>query len=218
MSSRRYRTDGTGGFDPTMEWPAHPRRLLAAQAIFDTMVPVALAKANRHQMLRGAFSGRAHIPDRVRGEIMGHATGDPTVRTLFDPDWFAEVHRLDAAGRQRAHDRQVAWNGASVIAADPSTDRGEAECHELASQNAGWVVVSQDSNAIHHGKIKRCPVFAIPDVLLIFAVNGYCLAESAWKIYEAMASADPRTESRFWPIDAGARDLFLDTAHTLTST
>jgi hypothetical protein len=179
------------------------------------MIPVALARANRHEMLRGAFAGRAHIPDRVRGEIMGHATGDPRVRTLYDPNWFAEIHRLDAAGRQGAHDRQVAWKGASVIAADPSTDRGEAECHELASQEAGWVVVSQDSNAIHHGRIKRCPVFAIPDVLLVFVANGYCLAENAWKIYEAMASADSRAVSRFWIIEDDARELFLRTAHDL---
>lgn len=198
-----------------MEWPAHPRRLLAAQTVFDTMVPVALARANRHQMLRDAFAGRAHVPDRVRGEIMGHAEGDPRIRSLFDPDWFAEVHRLDAAGRQRAHDRQVAWKGASVIAADPSTDRGEAECHEVAAQNAGWVVVSQDSDAIHHGKVNRRPVFAIPDILLVFVANRYCLAENAWKIYEAMVTTDPRALSRFWAIDDDARDLFVRTANDL---
>lgn len=200
-----------------MEWPAHPRRLLTAHAVFDTMVPVALARANRHQMLREVFAGRAHIPDRVRGEIMGLAEDDSRIRTLYHPDWFAEIHHLDAAGRQRAHDRQVAWKGASVIAADPSTDRGEAECHELASQNAGWVVVSQDSNAVHHGKIKRRPVFAIPDVLLVFVANGYCLAENAWKIYEAIVTADSRAASRFWIVADDSRDVFLHTAEDLLS-
>jgi len=198
-----------------MEWPAHPRRLLAAHTVFDTMVPVALARANRHQMLRDAFAGRAHVPDRVRGEIMGHAEGDPRIRSLYDPDWFAEIHRLDAAGRQRAHDRQIAWKGASVIAADPSTDRGEAECHEVASQNAGWVVVSQDSDAIHHGKVSRRPVFAIADVLLVFVASRYCLAANAWKIYEGLVAADPRAESRFWIVADDSRDLFLRTADDL---
>ncbi len=166
-------------------------------------------------MLHEAFSGRAHIPDRVRGEIMGHAEADARIRTLYHPAWFAEIHRLDASGRQRAHDRQVAWKGASVIAADPSTDRGEAECHEVASQNAGWVVVSQDSDAIHHGKINRRPVFAIPDVLLVFVARRSCLAESAWKIYQTMVAADPRAQSRFWTVEDDVRDLFLRIADDL---
>jgi hypothetical protein len=213
----RYSTDGTGQFDARVEWPPHPRRLLEAHAVFDTNVPMHLAIANRCQMLRKTFAGRAHIPDRVRGELMGLAEGNAAVRHLYVPDWFAEIHRLDRAGRERAHDRQVAWHGASAVEADPSKDRGEAECHELAAQNPGWVLVSQDSNAIHHGRINHRPVFALPDVLIVFAAKGECLAENAWTLYAAIVATDDQAESRYWPLDQDAKDLFLRLAEELRS-
>jgi hypothetical protein len=213
MGGRAYRTDGRIPFDPYYEWPAHPRRLLeAVGAVFDANVPVDLALANRCQMLRKAFARRAHIPDRVRGEIMGLAQGREAIRALFEPDWFAVIHRLDEEGRKRAHARQLAWHGPSVIAADPSIDRGEAECHELASRHPGFVVISQDSNAIHHGKIKKVPVYSTPDVLIVFAAQGQCLPENAWTIYTNMVAQDSMTESRYWPLGDDEEDskaLFL---------
>ena len=208
-------TDGTGSYRATDEWPAHPRRLLTGAVIFDTMVPTSLAQANKTQMLRAAFGARAHIPDRVRGEIMGHAEGDARIRALFDPNWFAELHRLDRTGAQRAYDRQVGWRGPGAITADPSKDRGEAECHELAFQHPGWVVVSHDSNALHHGKVTNVPVFGLPDVLIVIAANGECMPESAWKIYEMMVAANPRCACRFWAADDDAHRDFVELCEEL---
>jgi hypothetical protein len=98
---------------------------------------------------------------------------------------------------------------------DAFKDRGEAECHEIGAQNAGWVVVSQDSNAINHGRISHRPVFALPDVLIIFAATGECLAESAWALYGAIVANDPLAKSRFWPLDQETKDLFLRIAGEL---
>lgn len=78
----------------------------------------------------------------------------------------------------------------------------------LAAWHTGWVVVSQDSNALSNAKI---PPFAAPDVILVFAVQGLCLAASAWKIYQDMLHLDPEPmhPSRFWPDDAEGAAKFM---------
>jgi predicted nucleic acid-binding protein len=202
---------GTGDFDPREEWPAHPRRLLTAHVVFDTMVPCYLARANRVQMLREAFAGRAHIPSRVRGEISGLANAYVDLRVLLEPAPFADVHRLTREQAQRALDRQIAWNSRAVIEADPNRDRGEAEALALCDDHADWVIVSHDSNAIHNAKLLSIPILAAPDVLLVFAVQGRCLAANAWKIYETLIGLGMEP-SRFWPDDDEARERFMDHA------
>ncbi|MFV2063920.1 MAG: hypothetical protein ACC726_10475 [Chloroflexota bacterium] len=184
--------------------------------MFDTMVPHYLALVNRVQMLRESFSGRAHIPDRVRGEITGLSHSDSRVEVLLAPLPFAQVHRLDRDGAKRAWTRQVSWYGRSVIEDDPSRDRGEAEAHELCSQDPGWVLVSQDANAIHHGRIMDVPVFAAPDVLLAFAAEGQCMPASAWSIYREMLAAGMYA-SRYWPDDSDTEARFLDLGEELVS-
>ncbi|MGO9178017.1 MAG: hypothetical protein ACLQBX_17030 [Candidatus Limnocylindrales bacterium] len=201
-------TPGGGPFDARREWPAHPRRLLIAHAVFDTMVPCWLARENRVQMLRQAFAGRAHIPGRVRGELRGLARGSAGVSDLLDPTPFAKEHTLDRSGAIRAATLQAAWHGASVIQAEPNRDRGEAEALELCAQNPGWVLVSQDSNAIHHAKITNVPVFAAPDVLIVFAAQGLCLPQGAWRVYQMMV-ARGMYPSRFWPDDPTSEARFL---------
>jgi hypothetical protein len=205
---------GTGPFEPALEWPAHPRRLLIAEVVFDTMVPFFLACANRVQLLSEAFAGRAHIPDRVRGELSGLAGRDERALRLLLPAPFAQVHTLDRAGALRALTRQQAWHGVSVIEAEPSKDRGEAEAHELCAQNPGWVLVSQDANALNHGKIAKVPVFSAADALLVVTAQKLCLPGNAWKIYEMMI-AGGMYPSRFWPDDAASEARFLKLAGKL---
>lgn len=202
---------GFGRWDPSCEWPPHPRRLLEPDAVFDSMVPTYLARINKTQMLRTAFANRAHIPGRVRGEISGLGRGYAGVAELVIPDPFAEIHTLTREQAIEARKRQIAWRGASVIDEDPSIDRGEAEALTLAAGHAGWVIVSQDSNALSNAKITKIPPFAAPDVLLVFAAQGLCLAVNAWKIYQAMLhlDAEPLRPSRFWPDDAKGEATFM---------
>ena len=205
---------GTGPFDPVREWPAHPRRLVTAEVVFDTMVPFCFACVNRVQLLRDAFAGRAHIPDRVRGELAGLSNGNEQALPLLLPVPFAQVHTLDRSGAARALTRQQAWHGVSAIDADPSKDRGEAEAHELCAQNPGWVLVSQDANALNHGKRVRVPVLSAPDVLLVIAARRLCLPANAWKIYKMMVAAG-LYPARFWPDDKASETRFLELADQL---
>ena len=201
---------GTGPWDPNCEWPPHPRRLLEPDTVFDSMVPAYLARLNKIQMLRTAFANRAHIPGRVRGELLGLGRGYSGVTELVIPTPFAEIHSLTREQAAEARNRQVAWRGMAVIDDDPSLDRGEAEALTLAAGHTGWVVVSQDSNALSNAKIKKIPPFAAPDVLLVFAVQGLCLAANAWKIYQAMLDLDDGMRpSRFWPNNAESEAKFM---------
>jgi len=211
VTQARGQRPGFGRWDPNCEWPPHPRRLLDPDAVFDSMVPVYLARLNKTQMLRTAFANRAHIPSRVRGEISGLGRGYAGVMDLVVPDPFAEIHNLTREQAIDARKRQIAWRGLSVIDEDPSIDRGEAEALTLAAWHAGWVIVSQDSNALSNAKITKIPPFAAPDVLLAFAAQGLCLAANAWKIYQAMLQLDPEPlrPSRFWPDDAKSEAKFM---------
>jgi hypothetical protein len=202
---------GFGRWDPNCEWPPHPRRLLEPDVVFDSMVPTYLARLNKIQMLRTAFADRAHIPGKVRGEISGLGRGYAGVTELVIPDPFAEIHPLTREQAIDARKRQIGWHGMTVIDAEPSKDRGEAEALALAAAHTGWVIVSQDSNAMSNAKISRIPPFAAPDVLLVFAVQGLCLATNAWKIYQAMLGLDPEPmrPSRFWPDDANGEAAFM---------
>jgi predicted nucleic acid-binding protein len=215
MTARGHRSDGRATFHAIGEWPAHPRRLLTAHTIFDANVPISLAEANKTQMLRAAFSGRAHIPGGVRAEISGIARNRIAAAGVLLAPLFAEVHDLDRAGRLAAQDRQIAWKGRTVFEqSDGKVGRGEAECHELASQNKGWVVVSQDADAINHGRIKNVPVYGLADVLIILAATGQCLPDSAFKIYEEMCKPDVRKcQTRYWRLDDDpdtTKQLFLE--------
>lgn len=215
MPPRRYRTDGRSAFRAKDEWPAHPRRLLTAQTIFDANVPIKLAVANRTQMLTTAFATRAHIPDAVRGEISGIAGNRiPAASVLLLPSPFAQVHRLDREGMLRSYDRQVAWKGRTVVeATDGKEGKGEAQCHEIAVRNKGWVVVSQDADALSHGFKKDVPVYGLADILIVFAAQGLCRPDSAWAIYETMCANDDRAMTRYWPLGddaAASKRLFLD--------
>ena len=178
------------------------------------MVPCYLARANRVQMLREAFAGRAHMPNRVRGEIAGLSNGYGALQGLLAPVPFGEVHRLTREQAQRATDRQVAWHGRTVIENDPNKDRGEAEALSLCDDHVDWVIVSHDSNAISNARIKHFPILAAPDVLLVFAAQERCLATSAWKIYQTMLGLGMEP-SRFWPDDAEGQGRFLSHAQEL---
>ena len=101
-----------------------------------------------------------------------------------------------------------------MIEAEPSKDRGEAEAHELCAQNPGWVLVSQDANALNHGKISKVPVFSAADVLLVVAAQKLCLPGNAWKIYTMMI-AGGMYPSRFWPDDSASEARFLTLAGEL---
>lgn len=132
----------------------------------------------------------------------------------MSPTPFAQTHTLDRAGAARALTRQQAWHGVSVIEADPSKDRGEAEALELCTQNPGWILVSQDANALNHGKLVKVPVLSAPDVLLVVAARRLCLPASAWKIYKMMIAAG-LYPARFWPDDSASEARFLALADEL---
>jgi predicted nucleic acid-binding protein len=213
MQGAQGKSSHAGAWDPHKEWPPHPARLLTPHVVFDTNVPYYLALANKSQMLRKVFSGRAHIPDRVRGEIAGLGTNEPLVKDLvLNP--FAEIHRLTRDQAAAALGRQIAWHGPSAVEANPNIDRGEAEALALCD-GTDWVVVSQDSNALSNARKKGIPIFSAPDVLLVIAAAGECLASSAWKIYGEMHNRHGMELCRFLDLSKESEDRFMAIAAEL---
>lgn len=101
-------------WDPQREWPPNPRRLVAAsEVVFDAMIVAHLARVNRQQLLVESFTGRAVIPDRVRGELSGLANRIPGIHGLLVPSCFATIERLnrEQAGRALLPTALVARHG-----------------------------------------------------------------------------------------------------------
>lgn len=196
---------------PRPRWP-HPSRpdarlLLGSGPIcFDTMILTSLVRANRTQLLCESMGARARMPERVFGELRGHARETPEITQVVPPA-FGQSLKLDRAATQRASVQQRAWNSDAEIQANPHKDRGEAECLELCKEH-GWPLMTQDHKAVRTGSRRGVAVFGMPELLMVMVAEGRLLAVSAWKIYEVVrAGGLPKADG--WPLTDEGRDRFM---------
>jgi len=196
---------------PRPKWP-HPSRpdarlLLGPGLIcFDTMMLTSLVRANKTQLLFESMRTRARMPERVCGELRGHARETPEITRVLPPA-FGQSVKLDRAAALRASVQQRAWNSDAEIQANPHKDRGEAECLELCKEH-GWPLMTQDHKAVRTGPRRGVVVFGMPELLMVMVAEERLLAVSAWKIYEVVrAGGLPKADG--WPLTDEGRDRFL---------
>lgn len=162
---------------------------------------------------------RARIPERVAGEMRGHARGDPEIEKLLPPpnNSFGQLVKVDRQIAQIAYDLQRTWHGAAAIADDPQKDRGEAECLATCIVNRAWALFSQDHLAVEYAPKYSLYLYGLPELLMLFAAEGRLLPPSAWKVYADIANGNPGLVCQRWPVEADTEALFADCYEVLTS-
>ncbi len=181
------------------------------------MILTALVRANRTQLLLESMARRARIVPRVAGELRGHSRGNSAIAAVIPPPpgaprskaSFGELVTLTREEALKAADFQRAWNGQAVIDADPHRDRGEAEALAVCIARR-WPLLSQDHHAVGPSQKRRQFVLGIPELLMVLAAEGRCLAESAWRIYFNIASTNEKLVAQGWPCDDDSARTFAE--------
>jgi hypothetical protein len=189
------------------------------------MILTALVAANKTQLLFESMAQRARIVPRVAGELRGHARDNVAISAVIPPPpgtartraSFGEVVQMTHAEAHRAADFQRAWNGQAVIDANPKKDRGEAECVAVCMERM-WLLVSQDHHAVGPPQKRRQFVFGFPELLMLFAAEGRCLATNAWLIYRAIADANERLVAQDWPCNEASDRTFAACCEVMMDT
>jgi hypothetical protein len=184
---------------------------------FDTMIVTALVGANRTQLLRESMASRARVTERIAGELRGRSRSLPALANVVPPPpgtvpfrhSFGATVEMTRDEAQLASDLQRAWYGQAVIDENPKKDRGEAELIAVCLKR-GWPLVSQDHNAVFSGAKRRVPVFGLPELLMLFATEGRCLPDSAWRIYAGIAGTTVELVAQGWDLTSANETLFFD--------
>jgi len=182
--------------------------------VIDTMIVTGLVAANKTDMLLLSMADRARIVPAVAKELRWHGRRIPGILPLVPPGadsrrTLGQVVGLSREEALQASAYQRAWNSLAVIEERPGKDRGEAEALAVAEAR-DWPMLSHDHDAIGPKGWRSPLVLGIPELLMLFATEGHCLASSAWRIYCEMVAATPGLTCQGWNDDGSSERLFAE--------